>query len=531
MSIVTKNLTYKHPDNTTLFDNISFSIYKGDKVALIGNNGTGKSTLLHLISGFLKIQKGEIIASSSPYYVPQHFGQFNELTVAEALNIETKLKSLHAILDGDASTTNFTLLDDDWNIEERSLAALSVWGLGHIQLNQRIGTLSGGEKTKVFLAGIQIHNPQILLMDEPTNHLDRNSREKLYNLILSTPATMIVVSHDRILLNKLSYIYELSKLGITAYGGNYDFYKDIKRQQQNALFSKLESKEKELRVIRKTAQESAERQEKHDSRGKKANIRKGIPKIVLNSLQSKAEKSTAKLKETHTEKVSDLSEEIAGLRKSLPNIQGMKLDFSSSDLHTGKILISAKNINFGYNNNLLWKEPLSFEVRSGDRLSLLGNNGSGKTTLLKLITGQLEPTEGIIVRADFNYVYIDQEYSIIQPDLSIYEQVKEYNTKLLAEHELKMILNRYLFPFGTWDKKCKQLSGGEKMRLVFCCLMISNQAPDLFILDEPTNNLDIHSIDIITTVMNEYRGTILVVSHDLTFTKEIRANTRYLELV
>ena len=260
MSIVTKNLTYKHPDNTTLFDNISFSIYKGDKVALIGNNGTGKSTLLHLISGFLKIQKGEIIASSSPYYVPQHFGQFNELTVAEALNIETKLKSLHAILDGDASTTNFTLLDDDWNIEERSLAALSVWGLGHIQLNQRIGTLSGGEKTKVFLAGIQIHNPQILLMDEPTNHLDRNSREKLYNLILSTPATMIVVSHDRILLNKLSYIYELSKLGITAYGGNYDFYKDIKRQQQNALFSKLESKEKELRVIRKTAQESAERQ-------------------------------------------------------------------------------------------------------------------------------------------------------------------------------------------------------------------------------------------------------------------------------
>lgn len=191
-------------------------------------------------------------------------------------------------------------------------------------------------------------------------------------------------------------------------------------------------------------------------------------------------------------------------------------------LHTGKILITAKDINFSYNNNdALWKESLSFQLKSGDRLCIKGVNGSGKTTLLKLITGEIVPTQGSLSRIDFKYVYLNQEYSIIKNDKSVLEQAETFNSRNLPEHEIKTILNRYLFPATVWDKSCRKLSGGEKMRLAFCCLMISDNTPDMFILDEPTNNLDIQSIEIITATIKNYTGTVVVVSHDKYFVNEI----------
>lgn len=150
-----------------------------------------------------------------------------------------------------------------------------------------------------------------------------------------------------------------------------------------------------------------------------------------------------------------------------------------------------------------------------------GDNGSGKTTLLKLITGQLPPRSGSLIRADFSSIYIDQEYSIVRNDRTVYEQAQAFNERHFQEHEIKTLLNRFLFPHDTWEKSCGKLSGGEKMRLAFCCLMISNQTPDLFILDEPTNNLDIQSIEIITSMVRAYRGTILLISHDAYFIREL----------
>ena len=181
-------------------------------------------------------------------------------------------------------------------------------------------------------------------------------------------------------------------------------------------------------------------------------------------------------------------------------------------------MITAKDINFSYNNNdALWKESLSFQLKNGDRLCIKGANGSGKTTLLKLITGEIVPTQGSLSRIDFKYVYLNQEYSIIKNDKSVLEQAETFNSRNLPEHEIKNILNRYLFPATVWDKSCRKLSGGEKMRLAFCCLMISDNTPDMFILDEPTNNLDIQSIEIITATIKNYTGTVVVVSHDKYF--------------
>ena len=535
MSISIQQISYIHPDKEVLFSDLNFAISKGQKLGLVGNNGCGKSTLLQIIAGQLSPSSGVIVRPDDLYYIPQHFGQYDSLTIAQALQIERKQQALHAILAGDVSNENFTILNDDWNIEERSIAALDLWGLGQFTLSYPMNLLSGGEKTRVFLAGMDIHHPSVILMDEPTNHLDSSGRQRLYDWVEKYRSTLLVVSHDRTLLNLLPEICELEKHQINYYGGNYEFYKKKKKLMQEALQQRIEEKEKALRIARKVARETAERRDKQNVRGEKSNIRKGVPRIVLNALQGKSEKSTSKLTGVHQEKAEKLTNERNQLRGSLSPTAALKTDFNSSSLHTGKILVTAKEINFSYHSNSinndiqensiskqqLWQAPVSFQLKSGDRLRIEGANGSGKTTLLKLITGQLQPQEGTLTRTDFSYVYLNQEYSIIDDRNSILEQAYAFNSRNLPEHEIKIILNRYLFPASEWDKSCRKLSGGEKMRLAFCCLMISNNTPDMFILDEPTNNLDIQSIEIITATIKNYAGTVIAISHDNYFIQEI----------
>src|SRR5690606_33187464 len=178
-------------------------------------------------------------------------------------------------------------------------------------------------------------------------------------------------------------------------------------------------------------------------------------------------------------------------------------------------------INFGYNTQPIWSDNLNFQIRSGERIALKGANGSGKTTLIKLILGDLEPTMGTVSMADSRSVYIDQDYSLVDSNLKVYEQTQKFNTTGLHEHEVKIRLNRFLFSKDDWDKPCSTLSGGERMRLMLCCLTIGSRSPDIIILDEPTNNLDIQNIEILTAAINEYQGTLIVVSHDEIFLEQI----------
>lgn len=521
MCIHIQSLTYIHPDKDVLFRDVSFVINKGEKIALIGNNGSGKSTLMQLIAGQQLPSKGQIVCPETLYYVPQHFGQFNGQTVARALRIDRKLSALHAILQGEVTADNFTMLADDWEIEERTVAALSAWGLDGLSLSHPMHLLSGGEKTRVFLAGIEIDSPSFVLMDEPTNHLDDKGRERLYRWVRSTSSALLIVSHDRKLLNILSATYELTATGVTYYAGNYDFYKEQKELAVGALHARLEEKEKELQKARKQAREVAERQQKHNTRGEKLSTQKRVSRMAMNTLRDRAEKTTTRLSGVHEEKIQSLTENARNLRASLPDIKAMKVDFNSSSLHAGKILVTAKEVNYMYQDVTLWQSPLSFIIKSGERIQLKGSNGSGKTTLLKLITGALEPTGGTFLRVEgLSSVYLDQEYSLIRDDLSVLEQLTSFNSKLY-DHELKTILNRFLFPASVWDKKCACLSGGEKMKLSLCCLMVNTHTPDIFILDEPTNNIDIRSMEILTATLKDYRGVLLLVSHDGSFAEQV----------
>ncbi|MFT3981257.1 MAG: ABC-F family ATP-binding cassette domain-containing protein [Ferruginibacter sp.] len=519
--LLLKHIAYTHPNRELLFHNIDLAIQKGEKIALIGNNGTGKSTLLRIIAGELAFSSGQLSVDATLCYVPQSYGQYNHLSIAEALGVADKLRALHQVLSGDTSDKNYQLLGDDWDIEERCRAALQYWQLEELELNRAMDTLSGGQQTKVFLARIMIHEPELVLLDEPSNHLDLAGRELLYKFIKDCRKSLIVVSHDRRLLRLLPIVAELKPDGIQLYGGSYDFYQEQKQEAAAALGDRIEHSEKALRKAREKERETAERQQRLDSRGKGKQEKAGVAKIMMNTLRNKAENSTSKLKAVHTEKISGLAGNLQALRAALSAADRMKMNFEDSSLHRGKLLIDAAGINMLYNNRPLWKEPLRMQVRSGERLVLKGANGSGKTTLLQLLAGKMKPQQGSIDRAVIETVYIDQQYSLLDNSLDVYEQTQQFNNGGLQEHELKIRLSRFLFGPGDWDKSCGALSGGERMRLILCCLGIANRSPDMMILDEPTNNLDIQNIEILTAAVKEYKGTLLLVSHDESFLEEL----------
>jgi ATPase subunit of ABC transporter with duplicated ATPase domains len=521
MSIIISDVSYHYFNQHTLFESASFSVSKGGKVSLIGNNGVGKSTLLKLLAGELMASSGNIRTESSPYYVPQQIS-IKEQTIAEALGVSEKLNALNAIYGGASEQVYYDTLNDDWDVETRCYQALEYWGLQNITLDSSISLLSGGEKTKVLLAGLTLHKPDIVLLDEPTNHLDLSARKKLYEYISNTKATIIVVSHDVSLLNLLDTTYELSPKGIRLYGGNYDFYREQKEIEDRALEQQIDAEQTALRVARKKAQEVRERQDRRASQGERSKQKGGVARIIMNARGNLAENSSAKLKEKHTGIIVDTPQRLYALRERQQNSAELKVDFEDAKLHDGKVLITAKELNFGYDKDKpLWQSPIDIEIRSGERIHITGNNGSGKTTFIKLLLGEFSPTQGEVTKNNFSYVYLDQEYEQVNQALTILELAERYNENNLADYEIKLRLNRALFPQETWDKSCQTLSGGERMRLYLCCLMISNHIPDIFVLDEPTNNLDLSSLSILTNTIKNYKGTILIISHDEYFINEI----------
>lgn len=505
-----------------MFSNISINLSKNEKVALIGNNGAGKSTLLRIIAGELQAKGGNILFDEKPYYLPQIFGQYNDFSIAQALQIEQKLHALEDILAGNLNEENLYQLDDDWTIEERAIEAHSHWNLGKLDLATKMSNLSGGQKTKVFLAGIQIHQPKLILLDEPSNHLDSESRKLLYDFVRFTSSTLLLVSHDRALLNLLNRTLELSKSGITTYGDNYDFYVEQKKLEQKALNEHIRSKEKTLRQAKEKERKILENKQKQDARGKQKQEKSGVAPIMMKTIKDGAEKSKSRTQAAHEEKINSIQFDLRELQSSLPDIDKMKFGFDNSNIHKGKILFSAENINFAYDEKSLWEKDLTFQLFLGARIALKGANGSGKTTLIKIILGSLQVHSGTTSIAEHQAIYVDQEYSVINNNLSVYEQAELFNDGKLKDYEIKSRLNRFLFSKNDWDKSCSALSGGERMRLMLCCITISKQSLDMIILDEPTNNLDIQNIEILTKAINEYQGALLVVSHDDIFLEQIK---------
>jgi len=365
-----------------------------------------------------------------------------------------------------------------------------------------------------------MNSPGLILLDEPSNHLDSKTRMKLYAMIQQSKSTMLIVSHDRTLLNLMNKTLELSEKGMEVFGGNFEFYQQKKLEKVNALRARLNEQFKSLKAYEQKATDMADQRAQQEFKGRSAGLNHSIPRIIAGGLKNKAERSTARMLNAHEEKIATLLHNIAATRAQIQEYETLKIDIKAPEPTPGKLLIDMVAVNFKYSDRFLWNN-LSFQVKSGERVQIEGENGSGKTTLLKIITRVLTPAEGSYNSAPFSYFYLDQNYSMIDPKLSVYEQIQEHNNRRLEEDELKELLAYSQFTPATFDKKCAGLSGGERMKLSLSCLLASNQAPELLILDEPTNNLDVQSLEVLTLAVKNFQGTLLVISHDDYFIKEI----------
>jgi ATPase subunit of ABC transporter with duplicated ATPase domains len=323
MSIIVSDLSFHYPNQFPLFSHLSFSIEKQRKVSIVGSNGVGKSTLLKLMGGHLQPVSGSILASSQPYYIPQHTGLLHQ-SVAEAMHVSDKLAAFTAIMEGSLSQLDYDLLADDWEIESKCMAALCYWQLPHIKPNMSMDDLSGGEKTKVFLSGLFIHTPDIILLDEPSNHLDKTSRNLLYRYIEQSKATIVVVSHDVTLLNQLHVTYELSGHGVKLYGGNYLFYKEQKEIEINALSEDIHSEEKTLRLAQKKAGEVKQRQEKRLVKGEKN--KNEVPRIFKKTQTNSSENTPAGLQEQHAEIINNSQVRLTALKHQKDSLRDLKIE-------------------------------------------------------------------------------------------------------------------------------------------------------------------------------------------------------------
>ena len=519
--LVLHDISFAHPGRDDLFSGIHLSAERRSKVALIGDNGSGKSTLLRIIAGTLPPRSGMVMLQAPPYHAPQLIGTANGRTVAQALGISTKLDALQRILAGDMRDSDLITLGDDWQLEERCRTALDHWMLQHIGLTDPLERLSGGERTKVMLAGIAVHAPELLLLDEPSNHLDATGRALLYQLIEHFTGALIVVSHDRALLDRCTIVHLLERNGTKVYGGNFSFYEQQRAIEQQALNDTVHTQEKELRKARRTARESAERQQKLDARGKRKQEKAGVPKIMLNTLRDQAQQSTARLQGVHADRISNAAEALRNGREALGPEAWMRFGFGASAVHQGKMLAQAEGINILRDGRRLWPQGIDLHIRSGERIAVSGANGSGKTTLLQLITGTRGPSTGTIHRAFGRAVYVDQHYSLIDNTATVLQHAQRAAAPNTPEHVVKTRLDHFLFTPAHWDKPGHGLSGGERLRLTLCGLTLAEAAPDLLVLDEPTNNLDLRNMGMLVKAVAAYTGTLLVVSHDARFLHEV----------
>ncbi len=530
MQIISEDISYATPSGKAILKNINLSLEEGENAALIGDNGSGKSTLLRILSGQVSPNEGSVKITDHWWTVPQHFGQFDSFTVAQVLQVEHKIEALRAIENGSTDPNHFDAVTDYWTIIERIQMLLQLWGLKDLSPDTSFKSLSGGEKTRVLLAGMDIHQPELVLMDEPTNHLDTSGREKLYRIIRKSNADFLIVSHDRELLELCNPIFEVSSLGLKKYNGSYSFYEEQKQIERQAINHKIHHTKKSIAEAKKKRREVMKRKQKRNARGINKARKKGLSKMEISAALERSEESTSKLSNVHEEKIKDELQRLPELKQQQRKLKKIKIDLDNSSLHTGKILFNAEQINYSYPESAsLWNQPLCFIINSGECIRITGDNGSGKTTLIKLLNGELKPATGTLKIQSEHRFKLDQEYGIIDRETTVLQQAQVSNQINKPDHELKILLHRYLFDESVWDQPCHSLSGGEMMRLSLCCLALQTEQPDTIILDEPTNNLDLRNIKILTDTISSYRGTLIVISHDKQFVKEVNLN-RTIEL-
>lgn len=492
-SIIADNISFEARAGFPIFKNLSFSL-NGEKSGLVGKNGTGKTTLLRLLVGELEPTEGKIQSGVKITYLPQDYQLDLTQTIAEILDLKSS---------------------NDYGIEDKAIKYFEKLNFKNPDFSRQLKTLSGGERMKVVLVKLLISKPDFIILDEPTNNLDHDSKSAVYELIRNWGKGLLVVSHDRELLNLLDQMLELTPKGLSIYGGNYDSYKEQKELEEEAQEKHLITAKEDLKKTKRQAQKTKEKQEKRSAAGKKFRDTGSQPKIILNTMRQWAEKTSSRLKKLHREKMEEAEENFKEAKEKILPKNKINVDLSGTAVPAGKLVVEMEDVSFSYPDGGGLFKDFNLAIHGPARIAINGPNGSGKTTLVRLILGELEPLSGEIFLGVERFAYLDQNTLILDNEKKLVENVKEISG--LEDDEARVWLARFLFRADTAFKKAGVLSGGEQMRAVLACILAGEKPPQLLILDEPTNNLDLDSIERIESALLNFRGTLIVISHDREF--------------
>ena len=493
-----------------VFEKIDFLVNENEKIALVGRNGSGKTTLLKVLTGEVELESGQVIKSGrttvsflrqnalmdSVKTVREEFEEvFSDLIRLEK-EIAAKAEELSASND-EKTIAEYARLEDEykykggytWQSEMKTV--LHGFGFSDEDLDRNVSSFSGGEKTKIAFAKLLLEKPDLLLLDEPTNHLDLHTIEWLENYLSKYKKAMVIVSHDRVFLDRtVSAVYELEYGSIKRYAGNYSAFVEQKKND----------------FLR---QESAYKRQQKDIRRLEELIEKFRYK------KEKAKFAQSKIK--YLERM----ERIEDPKKA--DTKAFKARFTCA-VKGGRNVLSLDHFQAGYDRPLC---EVTLDIHRGDRICVMGDNGTGKSTLLRTIVGDLEPLGGhMLLGHQIEIGYFDQNLAHFQGDNTVLEELWSENPNM-DMYQIRSTLGAFLFTSDEVFKEVSVLSGGEKVRLSLAKLMLKKA--NFLILDEPTNHLDIVSKEALEKALQEYEGTILFVSHDRYFIKKIATSCLVIE--
>ena len=512
--VILDSVSLTTPDGHRLFDGLTLAQAR-ERTGIVGRNGCGKSTLLRLIAGEIEPSGGSVHRAGSIGMLAQLADERG--TVAQALGVADDLARLRRLERGEGSLEDAT--DADWTLQARLQAALTETGLPTMPLDRSIASLSGGERTRVALGRLIIDAPDVLLLDEPTNNLDADGREAVAQLLERWRGGAIVASHDRALLERVDRIVELTRVGVTIFGGAWPAFARQREATRARAEADLDRATDALRNVERAAQHAREKKSRRDKAGRAWRAKGAEDKMFMDREKERAENSAGREAHLAERLIGERTGALEAARARVEILTPLAIELPRTALPGGRELVALRDVTMAFGDAHLFG-PLSFEVCGPERIAIHGANGSGKTTLLRLIAGELNPGSGEVRKRTDRIAVLDQHVGLLDPAESILDNMRRLNPEL-SDNEAHAALARFAFRNKAALQLAGTLSGGERLRAGLACVFARPQPPFLLLLDEPTNHLDLAAIEELETALTNFDGALIVVSHDQAFLQAI----------
>lgn len=512
--ITLDSLSLTTPDAGKLFSGLTVSIGR-ERIGLVGRNGSGKSTLLRAINGEVTPASGRMTRQGRCGLLHQ------SMTVsgrrwADGLGVGEAWDRLQRIERGEPLEDDIETAD--WLLETRIEAALKAVGLNPSSPDRPLEASSGGQRTRIALAGLLLQQPDALLLDEPTNNLDQAGRALILDLVSSWTGGLLIASHDRELLERMDRIIELAPGGCEVFTGGWSAFAAERDARRARRAREAERADRDMAQARREAQQRSERKARTDKQGRAARRGGSQSKLILNAMREKAQGTDSRGQAASARQLDAAQTRLDDAKAQLERLTPLHIDLPASGVGAGQRVLGLHGVSVRRGERCILT-GVELVIQGAERIRLTGPNGSGKSTLLGVAAGRVEPTTGEIVRAG-GVVTLDQHAERLNAELSLVDNIQRQNPHL-SENAARAHLARFAFRNRAADKQAGVLSGGERLRAGLAVISAGRDAPKLIILDEPTNHLDLESIEILEAALLGFDGAVLLTSHDEAFCERV----------